>query len=247
MVVLADQYPNSPLFEVTWEIRFPVQLKILRILDKFQELVQDRYPVVNVINEEQFRLPQPGTPRFVGQFYEFRTESGDISIRIGSDRFALLNKKYTNFTELFEEIQGQVKNFQLFFDGAEKLPITRLGLRYVNLCKIPENNLQNYDNYFVTPLNTIFKGFSEINECSLKVQERYINNISLSTNYGIVETASRELSILMDFDAFRDNSSGDLTLSECLNLTSHLHSTIKEKFSSLIKESFVEEVMKGDR
>ncbi|MDN5942039.1 MAG: TIGR04255 family protein [Nitrospira sp.] len=118
----AEQYPNQPLIDVAFEIRFPGDPAVECRRDEFFRLVRDKYPMVYVPKL------QPGEAPALA-LYHFKQEDDQATIMTAINKLAYSTKKYPGFDAFKEEVLRIAAIFGTTFK-IEKL--TRMGLRYVN-------------------------------------------------------------------------------------------------------------------
>jgi len=134
----AEQYPNQPLIDVAFEIRFPGDPAIECRRDEFFRLVRNKYPKVYVPKL------QPGDAPALAM-YHFKQDDEQATVMTAINKLAYATKKYHGFESFKEETMRIVGFFGRTFK-VEKL--TRTGLRYINAipCVLKDGvlPLQNY-------------------------------------------------------------------------------------------------------
>ncbi len=118
----AEQYPNQPLIDVAFEIRFPGDPAVECRRDEFFRLVRDKYPKVYVP-----KLQAGDAPALA--LYHFKQNDEQATIMTAINKLAYSTKKYPGFEEFKKEVLRIVSIFGSTFK-IEKL--TRTGLRYIN-------------------------------------------------------------------------------------------------------------------
>lgn len=249
MVELNDSYPNPPIVEVAWEIRFPAQLKINRNIDEFQELVRDSHPFVEKFNDWVSNIDigkdvagsESLQQSIVGAGWNFKTnEKGSDSIRIKDDSVSVITRNHKNFKDFRTKISYATDIFRAFLSDL-KYPINRIGLRYINVCNLPNDDLALFAEYFNSPFSQEFSNFEQTRGFHLRHFE-IINEINLTTTYRSTKIGDVD-GLLIDMDAF---STSKTYLSTVLEKTDHLHRIVRNRFGQLIKQKFVNEVMKKE-
>ena len=116
-------YPNSPLVEVVFEIRFSGEPAVECRRDEFFRLIRKDFPTVWVPSVEvgQSVALQP---------YHFKSADGAETVMIAMNRFAYATRRYTGFEHFCPRALRLVQPFCSHY-GIQKL--NRTGLRYINL------------------------------------------------------------------------------------------------------------------
>lgn len=123
---LAEQFPNAPLREVSYEVRFAPKLRITSEIWRMQEALAPQYPVVGT---------EPNlTVTGLVQGHFFQTQDGENRVIISQSNFGLIKKRYPGFTEFLEEALSFTNRFCTIY---EITSLTRVGLRYNNQFLLP--------------------------------------------------------------------------------------------------------------
>ena len=118
----AEQYPNQPLIDVAFEIRFPGDPAVECRRDEFFRRVRDKYPKVYVP-----KLLPGDAPALA--LYHFKQDDDQATILTAINKFAYSTNKYPGF----EAFKAEVLRIAAIFGTTFKIEkLTRTGLRYVN-------------------------------------------------------------------------------------------------------------------
>jgi uncharacterized protein (TIGR04255 family) len=118
-------YPNAPVQEVVFEIRFPGEPAIECKRDLFFDRVRGEFPEVHVPTF------QPGERQAVALMpYHFKSADRSRSILTALNLFAFASSRYLGFHAFRDEASRWLKEFAAFFKIGR---LTRTGLRYINL------------------------------------------------------------------------------------------------------------------
>ncbi len=116
----SEIYPNSPLVEVVFEIRFAGEPVVECRRDIFYEFVRKDYPKVFVPSANIALEP-----------YRFEKEDASSGVMLAINKFAYYNRKYQGFKEFKKESLSLVSKFRKAYPKISKL--SRTGFRYVNI------------------------------------------------------------------------------------------------------------------
>lgn len=125
---LLEVFPNNPLKQVAFEIRFQRNLRVLRNIDDMHDQLG---PTFTFSGREGIIFPNEPP----ASCYAFSHQNGNLVLKAGEDRFAVLVTRYYKFESFVAELMNRVTNFcELFHIDSFK----RVGLRYVNHISIPQ-------------------------------------------------------------------------------------------------------------
>lgn len=220
-------YPNSPLEETIFEIRFPGEPAVECGRDKFFSKIRSKYPKVFIPTVKEFEQALALAP------YRFQQEDGQAGVMISLNRFAFFTRKYEGFKNFKKEA---LRLSNIFMEMFKISKLNRTGLRYINIIPFArEKETIPINDYFMFDINFP------------KVYPNKFNNISLAftsaTETGSITTIienrkSEELSqeaLSLDFDySFEDNLEG----SKLEGYIEESHEYTKNMFESLITESY---------
>ncbi|MBI5023676.1 MAG: TIGR04255 family protein [Candidatus Omnitrophica bacterium] len=134
---MSKVYPNSPLVEVVFEIRYPADLSIKCNIDKYAHRIKNKFPLI---------VPHP---ELAAHLYAFSNNQNTEIVKVGLDRFSYHAKEYKNGFESFEKIALQ--HVSEFIEIYKIETTVRTGLRYINHIPIVKVNgcipLERYLNF----------------------------------------------------------------------------------------------------
>src|SRR5687767_271462 len=94
---LREVFPQNPIQEVAFEIRFPTNFRILRDISEIHDALRSTYTTA--------RREPPDTPADpLAVNYVFSTESRDKTVKLREDRFSMLIRDYTSFEDFTSEV-----------------------------------------------------------------------------------------------------------------------------------------------
>jgi len=228
-----EVYPNSPLIEVVFEIRFPPELAVEGRRHEFWEKVRDVYPSL---------LVPTGSP---GQLlslipYRFEQEDNQAGIMMAINRFSLYVRKYEGFRKFKEEF---LRMHRLFGETFSLDRVTRIGLRYINL--IPFGREDG-----LIPLNRFLTlGFQwppVIPERFKNLSLTFISRIDGGTITTKLEPVVRDdgrEALLLDFDYSKEREG--LVFTQVDTYMDEARAFIRQLFEALITDEY-RQYLKGD-
>ena len=239
--LLKENFKNTFLELVAFEVRFPTDLTIHSIIPEFQGSIKDLFPVYS----EGFSIPVGLVSNIEKSNllnYAFKNKIEDIEIYLNTySVFGIRTKNYLGF-----------ENFsKVFLDYLKKLvrickikKFTRLGLRYVNIVPLQKdlivsNKLTNlYFNSLITErLNN--KKF-ENQHIDLKYKE---DLYEIHQQFFFRRSPTELYEAVIDLD---NSLKGEINVLEDLEdfnkLLNDLHNLIKIKFFEIIKQEFLKKL-----
>jgi uncharacterized protein (TIGR04255 family) len=123
-------YSRNPLFEVIAQLRFPAILSIgVDIPVKFQEIVRQSFPFVEMIQAVNINVSMGQEVRQVKNYYDFYTADRTVKLTLTDESIALTAKNYRRWEEfsalLVVGLDALLSTYKIPF-------FTRLGLRYID-------------------------------------------------------------------------------------------------------------------
>ncbi|MFM7577520.1 MAG: TIGR04255 family protein, partial [Microcystaceae cyanobacterium] len=120
--LVEELFPNSPLKEVIFEVKFPLNLRVMRDICEFQEKIQDEYISFGI--EEFVSSDKPTEIRYV-----FQNETEEKTLVVERESFTFLISRYYSFESFLAELSGYL---EIFFDLFKIEKILNTRLNYVN-------------------------------------------------------------------------------------------------------------------
>ena len=222
---LDEVFPNNPITEVAFEIRFPTNLRIIPRIYEVQEWLGLDY---SKINREE--ITGPGTPTVIT--YQFSNPKLEKSVKIWEERFAVIYSKYDSFESFKAEcLERSVAFFYMF--RIERL--MRVGLRYVNNISIPSEDGIYQIARCVRPYTDLsrLKNVS-LNQFGLQISTRKDERNLLIRNLFAPQDPSQAVYIL-DTDAFFENA---VKVNELGSILDDLHHDTQVEFLSHVTEDY---------
>lgn len=233
MVEYKNIYPNSPLIEVVFEIRFPGELRVECNRDIFYEKIREHFPNVLVpsVKDGGFPALEP---------YRFESEDTLTGMMIALNKFAYYARRYPGYGQFSKEVLRWVTEFGKIYKVSK---LNRSGLRYINIISFSRES-------GVIPLNRFLKMRLDLPE----VFPDNFENLSLvfisKTEWGAITTKIESIitadrsheAILLDFDYAKEK---DLTIDSVAQYLEESHAHTKRVFEQLITDEY-RQYLKGD-
>lgn len=229
-------YPNSPLIEIVFEIRFPGEPAIECHRDRFYNEVRSEYSNILVpkLLPQQFPALQP---------YRFEKVDGSAGITIAINRFSYYCRKYSGYKKFKNEAMKLINKFNDIYNLNK---LNRTGLRYINIIPftrlkgiIPLNNFLNLSfkgpNYISNEFESIMVNFtSKLNNDSITLNIKNIKSIPIPIE--------EKEAILLDIDYAKTYN---LKVKKVKKYMEESHKYNKELFEDLITDQY-RKYLKGE-
>ena len=227
-IALSEVFPNNPLKQVAFEVRFQRSLRVLCDIGNFQEKLGSEFIFTG---REEILLP--GEPPALG--YGFAHRGGNLIVKAGEDRFAVIVTQYEHFEWFASEAMKQAGRFcDLFRIQTFK----RVGLRYVNKIEViydgQEFLLERYVHPYVDLSRlepAMLSRFSvelltEKPDCKFNTRSAFASNPNPMNPEG---------SYILDLDAFIEK---ETCLAELSNVLTLLHNQAQIEFLTHVTEEY---------
>jgi uncharacterized protein (TIGR04255 family) len=226
MEIKEEIYPNSPLVEVVFEIRFPGEPAVECRRDEFYAAVREEYPEVLVPE-----IQAGGAPAL--QPYRFGKLDRSAGIMLAIDKFAYYARKYPGYKEFEREFLRVLSKFHELF-RLEKLK--RTGWRYINIIPFTREGgnipLKRFLNFAVSLPQSISDQHENLSVTLISRMDNY--SVTTKLESIISSDLSRE-ALLLDFDCASDK---DLLFSKREMYIEESHKIARNLFEGLITDSY---------
>lgn len=218
---LAENFPNAPLREASYEIRFPPRLRITQEIWRIQEQLGDEYPNF-------------GTENVVGiganlmTTHVFAAADNSRQIKVSQQNLAIIMTVYPGFAAFLRDVIGKTHKFCEMF-SIEGL--IRVGLRYTNNVLLPGGNRLQLGEY-VNPLLDLSRiSLRETNQFACEVRSVLADH-SVTVRTALFSDPAAVY--VLDIDTYVERSCKP---SELEGLLSKFHGCAKMTFLDHIKPS----------
>ena len=216
-------YPNAPVREVVFEIRFPGEPAVECRRDRLFERVRDEFPDVFVPAQTR---PEVGHAALLP--YKFAASDGSRSLLCALNLFAYSSTRYPGFTPFRDEALRWLREFQT------DVPLRRLirtGLRYVNMIPLmPDSPLHEL---LAIQLSLGSYSPEALRNVSLSLEIPRSGG-TLNMRLGPAATTDGPL-LILDFDYVK---TADLEFDHLADYLQESHDETKALFESLVTERY---------
>lgn len=246
-VPITEIFPNPTVKQVIFEIRYPNLFFLENKIGDLQQKIMGEFPKSALLFRRQIVLadvgPQGKLEEISGKFdemgskkiWQFQSNKG-YKLNISTNSLDITSEYHKTYNlgsgDRFREV---IKNaLDNFFELTMIPTVTRIGLRYVDECPIPNKTNRTFKRYYksVFPIERFNLAQSE---------EMFFRTVTTKDNLGLIymETLAKvqdKYKLVLDFDGFATNVSSP----ECLATTDKLHDLIVKEYENTIKEPVYE-------
>ena len=219
-------YPNSPLVEIVFEIRYPADLSIKCNIDKYANRIRSKFPIIIA------------HPELSAHLYEFSNNNPKTeTVKVGVDRFSYHTSEYQGGFESFEKKALQLVNE--FIEVYKIGSLIRTGLRYINHIPIVKVDgcipLERYLNFgYKLPVTGSVPDRYELLHTILVVKVGK-GNLRIIIEYRENPDLVNSEILVVDFDYFL---MGQLESSDVSRFIQQSHGHTKKIFEDLITDDY---------
>ncbi|MFY9225592.1 MAG: TIGR04255 family protein [Blastocatellia bacterium] len=223
---LDEVFPNNPIKEVAFEIRFPHNLRVNRDICELQEILANDYT--------ELLYGQETSPIETVFTYHLISKKLGCTIKVSENRFAIVSTKYTNFESFTKDTLNYTQEFCKIFHIKQ---ITRVGLRYINNIFIPKIEGSFPIEKYVKPyINLDRVNSTDIKQFGVEILFPKNDCLFLSRSAFVIEPSKLNIgTYVLDLDAFFEEKSEYNQLSEILK---KLHLEIQIEFLDHVTEDY---------
>ncbi|MBI2485496.1 MAG: TIGR04255 family protein [Deltaproteobacteria bacterium] len=229
-----DIYPNAPLDEAIFEIRFPAELSIECKRDEYYEKIRSNFSNI-------FVPPYEVGKSYSLQPYSFRNDDHSEIINFSVNTFSYHTKKYAGF-KVFRN--KAIEYLELFCQLYKIKFLKRTGLRYINYIPLERKNdtvpIHNYLKFGYILPDSIPSNFEALETGLLSK----IGDGKLRTAIGLAKLTKETQveAILLDFDFYFE---GNPEVSKLELYIENSHNYIKKAFEDIISDEY-RNIMQGE-
>lgn len=163
---LSEVFPNSPLREVAFEVRFTPRLRVPAELWRLQDQLVNEYPEVGKESSLQANAN-------VLEIAVFQNRSESRVIRVSHQNLIIAFTRYVRFNDFKSEV---LKQTELFCSTFEIDAFTRIGLRYVNEIGLPSAEPSSLPIYLRPIISFDRFPLEQVDHFALELRSHYKNH-----------------------------------------------------------------------
>lgn len=248
-MAITEVFPNPTVKQVIFQIRFPPVFSMESLVGRYQIDILDRFPESELLFRKHMVIAagvelkdlaavihDESEMEGVEKIWRFKSEMGvEMNIRSGSlDMSSTSHKTYNN--------QGSQDRFRdviefavsKFLKVAPIPKLTRVGLRYLDDCPVPDGGTAAFKTYYNTSLP--LSRFPVKEAVAMKTESRVRRGEDFLVFREALHQKEETMQLILDTDAYAVN----VPASDCLAVTDRLHSLIAAEFEASIKEPVYE-------
>lgn len=219
-------YPNSPLAEVIFEVRFTSEPAIECRRDEFYDSVRRDYPLVVVPREAERAGP-------LVRAYRFEREDNSAGVTVALNSFAYFMRQYQGFDFFRSEMLRLFQTFKkLYHIGT----VLRIGWRYINVIPFArENNLLPLKRFFRIRSDTLPGLEAEYHSFAIRLTSPTEGGSTTIRLESALDVRGLSEIFIFDIDVARQN---DLQLAKVRTYLDETHADAKNIFETSITDEY---------
>jgi len=238
-----EVYAHPTVTQVIFQIRFPNLFNIASRIGDLQIKIMNRFPESNLLQSRSILIadlgpdaklgdiPEPPQTPGAQTIWQFLSPEG-VKLDITTSTLSLSSKQHKTYhvagaePQFREAIEFTVTRF---LDVLQLPLLTRIGLRYIDHCPLPNLTNAAFSAYYLTTFPLDRFPISDALEMSFVTRIRrrgHFLRFSESLN-----TGSQPPKYILDFDGYAENTKSDAFLST----TDSLHDLIHTEYEDFIK------------
>lgn len=243
-MAITEVFSNPTVKTVIFQIRFPNLFFIENIIGDYQVKIMNYFKDSALILSKEFNIligPQNQPLPNVGEqkpanIWQFISPEKNVKLSVQTSSLDIVSTSHKSYAmgdgEKFRDIIKLSLN--PFFELVHIPIITRIGLRYIDICPISEKNNTSFSQYYNTafPLNRFPIDTADNMDFRTTVKKgeyylTYRETLKMTDNKFILE---------LDFDGF----ALDVKPNKYLSVTDELHTLISNEFEATANEALIE-------
>jgi uncharacterized protein (TIGR04255 family) len=221
---LAEQFPNAPLREASFEVRFAPRLRITSEIWRMQDALAPEYPT--------FGTEPTLTPTGLVQGHYFQTQDGENKVVASQSNFGLIKKRYPGFSKFLEEALSYTNRFCAIYE----IPaFTRVGMRYNNQFLLPGADRMRIAQWVNPFLDLTRVDLAKTTQFAVELRSAFDDHGVTARTALLNDPAS---AYVLDVDCYVERQ---CALSELASLLPKFHDTAKKIFLEHMKPALKDE------
>ena len=243
-MAITEVFSNPTVTTVIFQIRFPNLFFIEKIIGDYQVKIMNYFEDSALILSKEFNIsvgPQNQPPPKVAEqqpanIWQFISPEKNVKLSVQTSSLDIVSTSHKSYAmgegEKFRDII--ILSLDPFFQLVHIPIISRIGLRYINICPITEKNNTSFSRYYNTtfPLNRFPIDTADNMDfrTTVKKGEHYL------TYRETLKMADNKFILELDFDGFAFNAKPD----KYLSVTDELHTLILAEFEATANNALIE-------
>ena len=229
---LSEKFPNPPLKEVAYEVRFPALLRIENEISQYQDRIREDFPEVG---KTIGGLISP-TGGIIGPgevSWQFRNDDIQLQLRVKNNSLALISTSYKSFDDFLPKIKECTESF---LDTYQIPYVTRIGLRYIDDFCFGDDAMEEFEKFFIPAFNSEIINSKDTVDHRIEIRQRKGEHF-LTLRTVMAKDGEGITHYIMDTDSYHD--SDKVNKEDIIGVVNELHSNVLEEFHRFVTDDFV--------
>ncbi len=239
-----EVFPNPTVKQVIFQIRYPSLFYLEKGIGDFQVLILKEFPDSSEIFRQQLiftdiraeqrslELTSDKKPEITQKVWQFKSEKG-VVVNVSKDSLSISSTHHKTYrNDAADKFRDQIQFIVDSFMSIIQLPIiSRIGLRYIDECPIPEMKNRAFSEWYSTtfPIDRFdLETAIEMDfKCVVQRGELFIRFIE-SLKIG----DDNNHNLILDFDGYKNT----VEPTDYLSITDSLHTIIIDEYKKSIND-----------
>ncbi len=234
---LTEKFPNPPLREVAFEIRFTPDLVIPQEIYRYQGKIKHQLPKLGKttafsIGPQGLEIPAPEAN------WMFEDDEDNIRVTVRPHILGITSKKHKSFDDFLPQIRDLTT---LFTEEFGIRALKRVGLRYINDIRLRDDPIADLKSWFVASFNPKQVKPDDIVQFSQDARQRRGEKF-LTLRTQLYPDSQGAYHFILDIDSYFE---GKLKVERLFKVVEELHEMTIREFHDNITDEFVDRLRRG--
>ncbi len=234
---LDEKFPNPPLREVAYEVRFTPDLRIPYGIHRFQKEIRNQLPIIGRTADFVIGAQGVGTSP-VESAWQFEDDEENLLVKVRANSLGIVTRKHRTFEVFYPHIE---RITSLFTGLYEVQSVNRVGFRYINDIRLGDSPRDELERFFVPAFNASRVSYENIVSTATNLRERRGDRF-LTLRTQLSNGAQGDFHYLLDIDAYHE---GQVKVELLPKVVNDLHKIAIKEFHANITDAFIEKLRKG--
>jgi len=251
---ITEVFPYPTVKQVIFQIRFPDLFYLESRIGELQLRVMREFPEPRLIHQQQVLLvgrqtggaqnvepPGPGGGSGVTEIWQFSSPKG-YQLQVATSSLSIHSEHHKTYrNEGADKFRDVIKGVLGHFFALAPLPVvSRVGLRYIDRCPVPDVDNDVFTSYYRTVFPLSRFGLHDAEEMVFATTVAKAG-YHLRYREAFRRPLGSEAEYVLDFDAYAT----DVLSGDCLAVTDSLHEIVSEEFERTAKDPLYQYMRRG--
>ena len=247
-MAITEVFPNAPVKQVIFQIRFPnlfyladrigeYQLRVMSQFPHSKEQIQRNVVIAQLGPDDTAEMPKEIDPRAVRTIWRFDTDEG-VTLNVQTDSLDISSQQHKTYSNADAEhpFRDVIQFAMDPFLEVMKLPvISRVGLRYIDTCPVQEKTNEFLRRWYNTTFDLDRFPASDAMRLEFRATVARGDYFVRFREALLRDEKTGKDELILDFDGYAEA----IQACDYLTTTDELHRVISDEFEASIREPFI--------